>query len=126
MLLLLMTGLKDSANFDAEKHRALVAQSAGLIVKAKKLECLAGESCASKPCHVDFYPKSYAFIDARDGLRKDIDSFIAEYGKFGGVTPHASSSKFASLSQRMGDHQSIREPRPTKKNKHQKAKKFAK
>ena len=100
-----------------------------MLGKSKRLVSLVWESNLKKK-----YSSADAFIDFRDDLRTKINVAIHEFGNAEAVSGMTSSvlpahaldkSKFISLSQRLGVHQSTRQSRPTKKTKQQKPQKFA-
>ena len=111
----------DAPNFCEDKHRALLAQSAAMFGKSKKLASLAWESNLK-----EFYSSADAFIDFRGDLRTKINVAIQEFGNAEAVSGMTSSvlpadaldkSKLISLSQRLGVRQSTRQSRPTMKTK---------
>ena len=116
-----------------DDHRALLAQSAALLGKAKKLSSLAEDNAID-----EFFRGADAFVDIRDDLLSKVNAVIAKLnghvdsaeavsGMTSSVLPADAldKSKLISLSQRLGVHQSTRQSRPTKKTKQQKPQKFA-
>ena len=100
--------------FTNDSYRCLLAHSAALIGKSKKLHGLACESKKS-----DFFLRTHDFVDCRDEfLQKAME--IAKADMIVSVNPGLQSS-IATLSQRLGQHQRIRPPRPTTKTKRPKS-----